>query len=120
MVAEEVKKATAGFIVSLIAGIFILINAIIIVVGAAFIEDIIGVVPELSLLTGMLAGVAAVAFIFAGLVIIGAILIYMPGKEKIGGILVLVFSILSIFFGGGLFIGMILGIIGGVLGLMKK
>jgi hypothetical protein len=38
----------------------------------------------------------------------------------IGGILVLIFSILSIIIGGGFIIGLILGIIGGALGLAKK
>lgn len=68
----------------------------------------------------MLAGFATAGIIFAILVIIGAILIYMPGRETIGGIIVLGFSILSIFVGGGFIIGMILDIIGGALGLMKK
>jgi hypothetical protein len=44
----------------------------------------------------------------------------MPGKETIGGILVIILSILSIVIGGGFFIGLILGIIGGILGLAKK
>jgi hypothetical protein len=44
----------------------------------------------------------------------------MPGKEIIGGIIVLIFSIISIVALGGFIIGMILGIIGGILGLLKK
>ena len=69
---------------------------------------------------GIFATLAAIGVILAILVIIGAILIYMPGKEIIGGILVIIFSILSIFIGGGFLIGLILGIIGGALGLAKK
>ena len=111
----EVKKATAGFIVSLIAGILILINALMFVALASLLEDL-----GLGFATGIMAGLAAVGLIFAVLVIIGAILIYMPGKEVIGGILVLIFSILSIFIGGGFLIGLILGIIGGALGIAKK
>jgi len=61
-----------------------------------------------------------ISLIFGIIVLIGAFLIYMPGKEVIGGILVLIFSILSIFVGGGFLIGLILGIIGGALGLAKK
>ena len=116
---EVVKKATAGFIISLIAGILILINGLLFVGIAGMIESI----PSMDLipgLTGMIAGFAAVGLIFAIIVIIGAILIYMPGREMIGGILVLVFSILSIFIGGGFLIGLILGIIGGILGILKK
>lgn len=112
------KKATAGFIISLIAGILILTNALAFVVLAGFIESLGGYI--LGFVTGIFAGLAAVGLIFAFLVIIGAILIYTPGKETIGGILVIIFSILSILVGGGFFIGLILGIIGGALGLAKK
>ena len=120
MATEEVmKKATVGFIISLIAGILILINGLLFV-GIA---GIVGSIPGMDVIPGiteMIAGFATVGLIFAIIVIIGAILIYMPGKEIIGGILVLIFSILSIFIGGGFLIGLILGIIGGILGILKK
>lgn len=115
---EAVKKATAGFIISLIAGILILINAAFFVFLAEFLEEVEASIPVF--VTGIFTGLAAVGAILAGLVIIGAILIYMPGKETIGGILVIIFSILSILIGGGFLIGLILGIIGGALGLTKK
>ena len=55
------------------------------------------------------------------LVIIGAVMIYMPSYEVTGGMLVLVFSFISLFFTAGvLFIGSILGIVGGALGIAKK
>lgn len=114
--AEVVKRATVGFIISLIAGIFILVNGLVFLVLEEFLESL--GVPVF--VTGIFAGLASVGIVFAILVIIGAILIYMPGKEIIGGILVLIFSILSIFIGGGFFIGLILGIIGGILGILKK
>jgi len=85
---------------------------------ADFLEELEVSIP--GFVTDIFSGLAAVGTIFAILVIIGAILIYMPGKEVIGGILVLIFSILSIVIGGGFLIGLILGIIGGALGLAKK
>ncbi len=122
-----VKKATAGFAISLIGGIIILINGLLILAAASLLSSFMGLIP-----TGIpgtdLTG-AAVTFvqmlgaagtIFAIIVIIGAILIYMPGKEIIGGILVIIFSLLSIVVGGGFILGLILGIIGGALGLAKK
>jgi hypothetical protein len=51
---------------------------------------------------------------------VGAVLIYMPGKEVVGGIIVLIFSLLSIIVGGGFYLGLVLGIIGGILGILKK
>jgi Na+-driven multidrug efflux pump len=62
---------------------------------------------------------AVVGLVFGIIVLVGAILMRKPEKAKIGAILVLIFSILSIVIGGGFVIGMILGIIGGALGLKK-
>mgnify|MGYP000241631132 CR=1 FL=1 len=123
----EVKRATAGFIVSLIAGILILINAILMAVALYYVAIIPpGVLETMShhfiavRAFGLVAALAALGLVCGVLVIIGAVLIYRPGKEVVGGILVLVFSILSIFIGGGFFIGLILGIVGGALGIAKK
>ncbi|MDH5482902.1 MAG: hypothetical protein OEY22_08500 [Candidatus Bathyarchaeota archaeon] len=123
---QEVKpmgKATAGFIISLIAGIIDAVVAMMLIAagslmagfeeymggfGAGFFSTVVAVWGGIGLVMGII-------------VIVGAILIYMPGKETIGGILVIVFSIISLFFtAGGLIIGLILGIIGGALGLAKK
>lgn len=64
--------------------------------------------------------VGAIAIVFAVLIIIAAYFIYNPETEVIGGVLVLIFSALSIIAGGGWLIGLILGIIGGVICLIKK
>lgn len=116
--AEE--KPTAAFVVSLIGGILILIAGL----GYAALGAICGG------LVGMFApAVGAAVFLYMALgaicgilVIIGAIMINKaePDKVKMGSILVLVFSIISIVSGGGFFIGMLLGIIGGILGLIWK
>jgi len=120
----EVRKAIAGFIISLIAGILILINALIIfaltTVISSFASFLPSGVPGAEAAAALIALYGAVGLIFAIIVIVGAILIYMPGKEKVGGILVLIFSILSIIIGGGFIIGLILGIVGGALGIAKK
>ena len=118
MTTEVAKRATVGFSVSLIAGILILINALAFFALADFIESLGGVLP--FIVEGILETLGAVGAIFALVVIVGAFLIYMPGIETIGGILVIICSILSIVIGGGFFIGLILGIIGGILGLAKK
>jgi len=63
-----------------------------------------------------------VGLVFAILVIIGSALVYsgVPGKVKAGSILGLVFGILNFIIGGGFFIGLILALIGGILGLLWK
>jgi hypothetical protein len=123
---KEVKRATAGFIVSLIGGIIDAIVAILIIATASWVEELEEFMPPgagfgAEITSAILSTLGAIGLVLAVVVIIGAVLIYMPGKEVIGGILVLVFSIISFFFtAGGLFIGLILGIIGGALGIAKK
>lgn len=111
------EKLTAAFILSLVGSILVLLNAIVIAVlggilGAAF-------MPFLPVAGAVFFGFAIFGLIIAILMLIGSILI-MTGKPKAGGILVLIFSIISLFIGGGFFIGFILGLIGGILALVCK
>ena len=63
----------------------------------------------------------AVGIIFGILVLLGAIMVHRNPTKKTGwGVIILVFSILSIVIGGGFIIGLILGIIGGALALAWK
>jgi hypothetical protein len=71
-----------------------------------------------------LAGIAlnligGIAVVFAVLIIVGAYLIY-SGAEMTGGVIAIIFSVLSIFVGSGWLIGLILGVIGGILAIVKK
>jgi hypothetical protein len=140
---KKVNRATVGFIVSLIGGIIDVLVAIIIIAEVlwglgleifihagehgsyVYWTDRFASFFQFSSLTiwrniGLVLAVE-IGLVLSIVVIIGAILIYMPGKETIGGVLVLVFSIINLFFAtGGLFGGLILGIIGGALGIAKK
>lgn len=118
------EKPTAAFILSLIGGILILLAGI---VFAAFF-GILGVamffVPGIGIpLAGFLIVLGILGLIFGILVIVGALMINSGEKRRVttGSIIVLVFSILSLFtVGGGFIIGFILGLIGGILGLAWK
>jgi hypothetical protein len=112
---EPVKRATAGFAISLIAGILVLLDGIALIAVSGYVSSLTGY--DLGSAIGAIGGLGIV---FALIILFGAWLIYTPGKETLGGILVLIFSIISIFTGGGFFIGLVLGIIGGALGLAKK
>ena len=120
------KRATIGFALSLIAGIFILLNGLAFIALQSLLNSLIDIVPipvaipGIGIAEAVFATIGAIGVVFAIIVLVGAFLIYMPGKEVIGGIIVLIFSILSIVTMGGFFIGMILGIIGGALGIAKK
>lgn len=114
MSKAEQKRATVGFFVSLIAGILILLNGILFgVVGSIF--TVVAGLEELGI-TVMALG------LFLGVVIADAVLVYTPGKEVVGGAMVLMFSLLSILIGGGYIgiIGLIMGVIGGALAIAKK
>jgi hypothetical protein len=64
--------------------------------------------------------VGTIAIVFTILILVGAYFAYHAGTETVGGIIVLVFAALSIITGGGWLIGFILGIVGGILCLLKK
>lgn len=100
-------KPTAAFVLSLLGGIFVLVFGLL--VGLLFGFFFLG----LGIITVILA------IIFGILIIIGGTMMYVyPHQHVIWGIIVLVFSVLSIFVAlGGFLVGMILGIIGGALGI---
>ena len=114
------QKVTLGFVFSIVGAILILLRGIVrIIVG-----DVITFAGSDVVRHRFLAGLAlniigGIAVVFAVLIIVGAYLIY-SGMEMTGGLIVLIFSVLSIFVGSGWLIGLILGVIGGILALVKK
>jgi hypothetical protein len=115
------KRATIGFAISLVAALIILAQGIV----RIFRGEAIAFLGSEGLRPRVLAGlrlqfVGTIAIIFAILILLGAYFIYRPGKETVGGIIVLVLAVLSIITGGGWLAGFILGIAGGILGLLKK
>lgn len=116
-----VSRAIAGFIISLIAGLLIMVQGILRFVRGTLISGLFSDEVRRRILAGLaLETIGIIAIILGILVLIGAYLIYSPGNEMAGGIIVLVLSVLSILTGGGFLAGFILGIVGGVLGILKK
>ena len=115
------ERATIGFVLSLIGALIISVQVIVRIFrgeATAFLgsEEL-----RLRVFSGLrLEVVGVIAIVFAIVILFGAYLIYSPGKQVAGGIIVIVFSALSILTGGGWLIGLILGLIGGILGLLKK
>jgi hypothetical protein len=67
-----------------------------------------GSIPWLGLISGLV-------------VLIGAILLYAYPKQSVGwGIVILIFSVISLWGMGGFFIGAVLGVIGGALAVGSK
>jgi len=102
----------------LIAGIFILLGAIFMMVLSSMIGGF-----ALGVGAGAAAGIfliyGAVGLIFAILVLVGAVMLWMkPQSHVAAGVIILLFSLFSIISGGGFIIGLILGIVGGILGIV--
>ncbi|MEM2045896.1 MAG: hypothetical protein QXO20_06960 [Candidatus Bathyarchaeia archaeon] len=119
-----VEKPTAAFALSLIAGILILLGGIFGAILGTIGGVMVGAIPGFGWLGGLIVALGLLGLIFGILVIVGAVMINSgeQGKVKTGSIIVLIFSILSLFAGGtgGFVIGFILGLVGSILGLTWK
>ena len=117
------SKMTTAFALSIVAGILILIQGIVRSLQGRALE-ISGVEDEIRrrILAGIgLHIVGVIAIVFGIMIIVGAVLLYQPGKETTGAIIVLVSSLLSILtFGVIGVVGLTLGVIGAVLALKKE
>lgn len=112
------KKPTAAFALLLIGGVFVLLQGILaIALGSllSFMPSIMGA-SSLSILVGVFIVMLGIIIMTSG------ILMNAKDKEmiKAWSIIGLVFSLVSLFFGGGFFIGFLLGFIGSILGLTFK
>jgi hypothetical protein len=121
-VVSKIKKSTKAFPLSLIAGILILTNTILLGAAATWFPGIIPTLPGSTANdTALLYRLSVIGLICGIIVFLGAILLhYKPSKMKAWGVMILVFSIPSVLTGGGFIIGFILGIAGGVFALLQK
>ena len=107
------QTPTAGAVLSLVGGVFILLGGLLMaVIGATF-----------SFLLGGLAGLFFVGLLLGILVIVMAVLMFVSPRLKAAwGALVIVFAIVSLPFAvlGGFVIGFILALIGGILAIVYK
>jgi hypothetical protein len=116
------EQPTKAFLLSLIAGILIVCNTVLLGVAATWFPGVIPTLPGSTANdTGFLFRLAIVGLICGVLVLLGAIMLRLkPANKKAWGILIVVFSIPSVITGGGFIIGFILGITGGALALSRK
>ncbi len=118
-----VSRATAGLVVSVIAGAIVLITALLVLLFYPTFLSILaalglGLLLSIALVYGLV--IVMVGFVSGILMMVGGALIYLPGKERAGAALVLLFSIVSLVVLGGLIVGITLGIVGAGLGFAKK
>jgi len=118
----EGHRITAGVVFSTIGGVSVLLQGVLILLVG---EDIVFVELESMLKPaiplGIGTGLVGIFGIIVGMCILGgAFLVSTDDVPVIGGVVVLCFSIVSVFVGGGWIIGLGFAVIGGVLGLFKK
>jgi len=116
------SKSTKAFLLSMIAGILIICNTILLGVAATWFPEIIPLLPgETANDTQILYSLTVIGLILGALVLLAAIMLRIkPVRKKVWGIFIIVFSISSVVTGGGFIIGFILGIVGGVFSLSRK
>ena len=127
------EKPVAPLLLGLIAGIFILLGAIVmsmLAFGTASMMGSMGGTMS-GMMSNMYAGMSmgimmgfAPALTIIGIasgvmVILGSVMIYThPSKSRLWGAIILAFSVVSIIGGmGGFLVGLVLGVVGGVLAL---
>ncbi len=113
-------KPTAAMVLSLIGGIFVIIGGAFI----AFVGSLIGSlnVSGAASASSTALGLGVVGIIMGLIMIVGAFMMYSkPTSAKMWGVIVLILAIISwVTAVGGLFIGFLLGLIGGILALTFK
>ena len=107
------QKPTTAFVLALIGGVFILLGGLLVLAIGAFLA-VFGF--GFSLVFGVIGMASGI------LVILGAVMMYVQPRQHVAwGIIVLVFSILSVLGAlAGFVVGLVLGIIGGALGIGWK
>lgn len=129
MTSEE--KPTAAFLISLVAGVFIILGGGVMSMFSSAFSGMMGRYGGWGGMMGSGFGMMGYAFgimgflgvIFGAIVIISALMLNTkPHEHTTWGTLILIFSVLSIFGSmmGGFGVGLILGIIGGILAITWK
>jgi hypothetical protein len=119
---NQKEKQNKAFILSITAGILIIINSTLLGIVTMWFPWIMPTLPGSSSNdTTLLYNLTIIGLVLGVIVLIGATMLHFkPAKKKLWGIIIVIFSIPSIITGGGLIIGFILGIIGGVKAIRQK
>ncbi len=114
------EKPTAAFILSLFGGLFILFVGLILSLLGAIFMGILGAFhpPSMPILVGYGCLLGFLGIFYGAVIIISAVKMHNEPENQTWSILIIIFSVLSLFgAGAGLYIGLILGVMGGLLGL---
>lgn len=115
--SADVGKPTAGAVLAIIGGVFILLGGLAELALGAYLSSI-----SFGIGAGVLRLFGALGALLGILVLVFGVLVYSnPANHVVYGVLIIVFSIVSLTsFAGGFFIGFLLALIGGILTLVWK
>jgi len=123
---------TTASVISLIGGIIITLGGVLFVAVSAFVLPSLNysnlVVPQslpASAIPGLVSGFVGMIGIFglvSGVIVLVSSMMLLTGRgqRRTWSVLILVFSVLSLFGFGGFLVGAVLGIVGGALALQWK
>ena len=112
------RQVSTGFVLSIVSGIVISVQGSLQIIRSQWgLELGLGEFRRHSLHGVDFKVLGIVTLILGVMVLLGAFLMRIQGREREGGVTVIAFSVLTIFAGGGYFIGVILGVIGGAFAL---
>ncbi len=125
------QKPTIAFVLSLIAGILTLIGGLTVTyLGRLRFDYMLRMMrgyrfafaSEPGVFSSFVSSIGILGIVFGVVVTVSAILLFVrPKQHQIWGVLILIFSILSLFGGmAGYLLGLILGIVGGTLAIAWK
>jgi hypothetical protein len=126
---QNVQKPTVAFILSLVGGLLIIVGSLVSLVLFAFGGEPFGdfwgmmggwhwMMGGYGFSYGYLMGFSVLGLAFGVVVVVGAFMLNLrPFEHVTWGIIVLVFSAVSFVSMGGWFVGAVLGIAGGALGI---
>ena len=114
--SDLASRVSIGFLMAILGGFLIVLGSLVL----PWILGFLGIALPWGPPTLSMGSLVAVGVVLGLLVILSSVLIYVPGFEAIGGMLAIVFSMLSIMVLGGLIFGMVLGLLGGLMAIMKK
>lgn len=114
------EKSTA-FTFSLVAGILILINAVLLGVVVTWFPWIMPTIPGTTNDAVPFASLTTIGLVCCAIILLGSLMLrFNPANKKVWGIIVIGFSIPTVIMGGGFIVGFILGIIGGIKALGSR
>ncbi|MEM2088694.1 MAG: hypothetical protein QXU11_03080 [Thermoproteota archaeon] len=114
------EKPTAAFILTLMGAVLIILNALAVVFLTAVVTRMLRMTGMFFPILGSLIFITGIVGLVIGIIILaGALMINSESKSRVttGSAIVLVFSLISFFIGGGFIIGLLLCLVGSILGL---